>query len=105
MALFMLHQAAEQMYQAILLAFMGYKPTTHNLDKLQAIYEPVLGRVGVAFPAKQRGGGPVIPAVVFGVCGCPLQRGFCRSGGGYTVADGAGGAVVGDCGDGFAGTG
>jgi HEPN domain-containing protein len=33
--LFMLHQAAEQMYQAILLAFMGYKPTTHNLDKLR----------------------------------------------------------------------
>lgn len=35
MALFMLHQAAEQMYQAILLTFMGYKPTTHNLDKLR----------------------------------------------------------------------
>ncbi len=33
--LFMLHQAAEQIYQAILLAFMGYKPTTHNLDKLR----------------------------------------------------------------------
>jgi uncharacterized protein len=32
---FMLHQAAEQIYQAILLAFMGYKPTTHNLDKLR----------------------------------------------------------------------
>jgi len=31
----MLHQAAEQIYQAILLAFMGYKPTTHNLDKLR----------------------------------------------------------------------
>jgi uncharacterized protein len=34
-ATFLLHQAAEQMYQAILLAFMGYKPTTHNLDKLR----------------------------------------------------------------------
>ena len=33
--LFMLHQATEQIYQAILLAFMGYKPTTHNLDKLR----------------------------------------------------------------------
>jgi HEPN domain-containing protein len=33
--LFMLHQAAEQIYQAILLAFTGYKPTTHNLDKLR----------------------------------------------------------------------
>ncbi|MBS1662028.1 MAG: HEPN domain-containing protein [Bacteroidetes bacterium] len=34
-ATFMLHQAAEQIYQAILLAFTGYKPTTHNLDKLR----------------------------------------------------------------------
>jgi len=33
--LFMLHQAAEQIYQAVLLAFTGYKPTTHNLDKLR----------------------------------------------------------------------
>jgi uncharacterized protein len=34
-AVFLLHQAAEHMYQAILLAFTGYKPTTHNLDKLR----------------------------------------------------------------------
>jgi uncharacterized protein len=34
-ATFLLHQAAEQAYQAILLAFTGYKPTTHNLDKLR----------------------------------------------------------------------
>jgi uncharacterized protein len=34
-AVFLLHQAAEHIYQAILLAFMGYKPTTHNLDKLR----------------------------------------------------------------------
>jgi len=31
----LLHQAAEHIYQAILLAFMGYKPCTHNLDKLR----------------------------------------------------------------------
>ena len=35
MAAFLLHQAAEHIYQAILLAFTGYKPTTHNLDKLR----------------------------------------------------------------------
>lgn len=35
LATFLLHQAAEQFYQAILLAFNGYKPTTHNLDKLR----------------------------------------------------------------------
>lgn len=34
-AVFLLHQAAEHIYQAILLAFTGYKPTTHNLDKLR----------------------------------------------------------------------
>ena len=34
-AVFLLHQAAEQIYQAILLAFTGYKPCTHNLDKLR----------------------------------------------------------------------
>lgn len=34
-AAFLLHQAAEHIYQAILLAFTGYKPTTHNLDKLR----------------------------------------------------------------------
>jgi HEPN domain-containing protein len=34
-AIFLLHQAAEQIYQAILLVFTGYKPTTHNLDKLR----------------------------------------------------------------------
>lgn len=32
---FLLHQAAEQIYQAVLLVFTGYKPTTHNLDKLR----------------------------------------------------------------------
>jgi uncharacterized protein len=32
---FLLHQAAEHIYQAILLAFAGYKPCTHNLDKLR----------------------------------------------------------------------
>ena len=35
LAVFLLHQAAEAIYQAILLAFMGYKPCTHNLDKLR----------------------------------------------------------------------
>ncbi len=34
-ATFLLHQAAEHLYQAVLLVFTGYKPTTHNLDKLR----------------------------------------------------------------------
>jgi len=34
-AMFLLHQATEQMYQAIILTHTGFKPTTHNLDKLR----------------------------------------------------------------------
>jgi HEPN domain-containing protein len=34
-AVFLLHQAAEHAYQAILLVFTGYKPCTHNLEKLR----------------------------------------------------------------------
>ncbi|HEY4064386.1 MAG TPA: HEPN domain-containing protein [Puia sp.] len=34
-AVFLLHQTAEHIYQAILLAFTGFKFNTHNLDKLR----------------------------------------------------------------------
>lgn len=34
MAAFMLHQAAERTYNAAILVFTGYKPRTHNLNKL-----------------------------------------------------------------------
>jgi uncharacterized protein len=34
-AAFLLHQTAENIYQAVLLSFTGYKPCTHNLDKLR----------------------------------------------------------------------
>ena len=34
-AAFLLHQSAESAYQAILSSFTGYKPCTHNLDKLR----------------------------------------------------------------------
>jgi HEPN domain-containing protein len=50
MVLFMLHQAAEQIYQAILLAFMGYKPTTHNLDKLRRYTNRFSIELAVLFP-------------------------------------------------------
>jgi HEPN domain-containing protein len=33
--MFLLHQAAEQMYQAIILTHTGHKPITHNMDKLR----------------------------------------------------------------------
>jgi len=34
-AVFNLHQAAERTYNAIILVYSGYKPKTHNLDKLK----------------------------------------------------------------------
>ncbi|GGA87115.1 HEPN domain-containing protein [Puia dinghuensis] len=49
-AVFLLHQAAEQCYQAILLAFMGYKPTTHNLDKLRRYTNRFSIELAVLFP-------------------------------------------------------
>jgi HEPN domain-containing protein len=49
-ATFLLHQAAEQCYQAILLAFMGYKPTTHNLDKLRRYTNRFSVELAVLFP-------------------------------------------------------
>jgi len=50
MAAFFLHQAAEQCYQAILLAFMGYKPTTHNLDKLRRYTNRFSVELALLFP-------------------------------------------------------
>ena len=49
-AIFLLHQAAEQIYQAILLAFTGYKPTTHNLDKLRRYTNRFSLELALVFP-------------------------------------------------------
>lgn len=37
MAAFMLHQAAERTYSAVILVFAGYRPRTHNLGKLMRL--------------------------------------------------------------------
>jgi len=49
-AIFLLHQSAEQIYQAILLAFTGYKPTTHNLDKLRRYTNRFSLELALVFP-------------------------------------------------------
>jgi HEPN domain-containing protein len=49
-AAFLLHQAAEQCYQAILLTFTGYKPTTHNLDKLRRYTNRFSPELALLFP-------------------------------------------------------
>lgn len=50
LAVFLLHQAAEHIYQAILLAFMGYKPCTHNLDKLRRYTHRFSLELALLFP-------------------------------------------------------
>jgi HEPN domain-containing protein len=54
-ATFMLHQAAEQCYQAMLLAFTGYKPTTHNLDKLRRYTNRFSIELALLFPLDNAG--------------------------------------------------
>jgi HEPN domain-containing protein len=49
-AVFLLHQSAEHIYQAILLAFNGYKPTTHNLDKLRRYTNRFSIELALLFP-------------------------------------------------------
>src|SRR3984885_6455763 len=49
-AVFLLHQAAESAYQAILLSFTGYKPCTHNLDKLRRYTNRFSIELAMLFP-------------------------------------------------------
>jgi len=49
-AAFLLHQAAEQAYQSILLGFTGYKPCTHNLDKLRRYTKRFSIELAMVFP-------------------------------------------------------
>jgi HEPN domain-containing protein len=49
-AVFHLHQAAESAYQAILLSFTGYKPCTHNLDKLRRYTNRFSVKLASLFP-------------------------------------------------------
>lgn len=51
---FLLHQAAEQTYQAILLVFTGYKPCTHNLDKLRRYTNRFSIELALLFPRNTR---------------------------------------------------
>ncbi|HMH20258.1 MAG TPA: HEPN domain-containing protein [Puia sp.] len=50
LTVFLLHQAAEQTYQAILLVFTGYKPCTHNLDKLRRYTNRISIELAMVFP-------------------------------------------------------
>lgn len=49
-AAFLLHQATERFYYTILLVFTGYKPKTHNLDKLRQYAKPFSKELLQIFP-------------------------------------------------------
>ncbi|MDR3669015.1 MAG: HEPN domain-containing protein [Ignavibacteriaceae bacterium] len=49
-AVFLLHQAAENAYQAILTVFNGYKPCTHNPDKLRRYTNRFSIELAMLFP-------------------------------------------------------
>lgn len=47
---FMLHQATERTYNAIILVHTGYKPKTHNLDKLKRLCKRFSEALDAVFP-------------------------------------------------------
>ena len=47
---FLLHQACEKLYNTILLVFYGYKPKTHNLDKLRQYTKQLSEELFSIFP-------------------------------------------------------
>lgn len=54
MGAFMLHQAAERFYNTILLVFTGYKPKTHNLDKLRTYAKQLSQQLSSIFPVDNK---------------------------------------------------
>lgn len=49
-ALFLLHQAAEHTYNTVILVFRGYKPKTHNLEKLRRYAKHFSKELTLVFP-------------------------------------------------------
>lgn len=47
---FLLHQACEKLYNTVLLVFTGYKPKTHNLDKLRQYTKQLSEEIFAVFP-------------------------------------------------------
>lgn len=53
-AAFELHQAAEHFYNTSLLVFTGYKPKTHNLEKLRQCAKPLSEELYAVFPFPEK---------------------------------------------------
>src|ERR1700722_10866162 len=79
-AAFLLHQATEHMYQAILLAFMGYKPTTHNLDKLRRYTNRFSIELALIFPRDNEAEDRLFRLLVSGYVDARYKEDFVVSG-------------------------
>ena len=53
-SIFYLHQAAERIYNTVLLVFTGYKPKTHNLDKLRSLSKTFSPELYLIFPCNTK---------------------------------------------------
>ncbi|HEV7333139.1 MAG TPA: HEPN domain-containing protein [Flavisolibacter sp.] len=53
-SIFYLHQAAERIYNTVLLVFTGYKPKTHNLDKLRSLSKAYSSDLYLIFPCNTK---------------------------------------------------
>lgn len=50
LAAFLLHQAAEHAYTILMKSMTGYRPSTHNLDKLVRYCQPFSAKLAAIFP-------------------------------------------------------
>ncbi|HUC81764.1 MAG TPA: HEPN domain-containing protein [Flavisolibacter sp.] len=53
-SIFYLHQSAERLYNTVLLVFTGYKPKTHNLDKLRNLSKSYSSELFLIFPCNTK---------------------------------------------------
>lgn len=53
-SIFYLHQSAERIYNTILLVFTGYKPKTHNLDRLRSLSKAFSPELYLIFPSNTK---------------------------------------------------
>jgi HEPN domain-containing protein/predicted nucleotidyltransferase len=53
-ALFELHQSAERLYNTVILVFRGYKPKTHNLEKLRRYAKHFSSELAQVFPLQTK---------------------------------------------------
>jgi HEPN domain-containing protein/predicted nucleotidyltransferase len=53
-SVFLLHQSSERAYNTVLLVFTGYKPKTHNLDKLRGLTKKFSSDLYSVFPCNTK---------------------------------------------------